>query len=181
MEIEKTVIEGVFLLRPRIFHDTRGYFLETFRTDRYREVIPHEFVQDNMSYSQHGTLRGLHYQIIQPQAKLVQVVRGKIFDVVVDIRKSSPTFGKHLSVYLSDEAMEQLYVPVGFAHGFCVLSDEACVTYKCSDFYCPQGERGVLWSDPDLNIEWPIQAPVLSPKDCLYPTLKNIPDKDLPR
>jgi dTDP-4-dehydrorhamnose 3,5-epimerase len=180
MEIKKSELEGILLIQPDIFQDPRGFFLETYRDDRYQNMFFHDFKQDNLSYSQHGTLRGLHYQIDHPQAKLVQVIRGKIFDVVVDLRSSSSSFGKHMGIYLSDEIKEQLYIPVGFAHGFCVVSEEAYVMYKCSDYYYPEGERGLLWSDPDLDIEWPINTPVLSPKDCCYPLLRNIPEKDLP-
>jgi len=180
MEIIRTDIEGIMILQPKVFQDTRGFFLETFRNDTYERIIGHGFVQDNLSYSQQGTLRGLHYQIKQPQAKLVQVIRGKIFDVFIDIRKGSPDFGRHLGIYLSGEKREQLYIPAGFAHGFCVLSEEAYVVYKCSDYYCPEGERGVLWSDPGLNIDWPIRNPIVSPKDMQYPALKDVQERDLP-
>ena len=181
MEIEKTELEGVFILRPRIFHDPRGFFLEAYRRDTFRNEINHAFVQDNLSYSKHGTLRGLHYQIKHPQAKLVQVIKGKIFDVIVDIRRGSSDYGKHMGVYLSGETGEQLYIPKGFAHGFCVVSEEAYVLYKCSDYYHPEGERGLLWSDPDLKIDWPTKKPILYPKDSQYPCLKDMADKELPR
>jgi dTDP-4-dehydrorhamnose 3,5-epimerase len=181
MDFLKTAFEGVLILQPKIFRDPRGLFLETYRKETYETMLRDDFVQDNLSYSKHGTLRGLHYQIKHPQAKLVQVIRGKIFDVIVDIRRGSPDFGRHMGIYLSGEAGEQLYIPAGFAHGFCVVSEEAYVLYKCSDYYCPEGERGLLWSDPDLNIEWPVKTPILSSKDTLYPCLKDIPDEELPR
>jgi len=181
MEVIKTELKGVLIVRPKVFHDSRGFFLETYHQHRYQDVgISPVFVQDNMSYSRYATLRGLHYQIEHPQAKLLQVMKGEIYDVVVDIRKGSPTFGKHVGVHLTDVSREQLFVPAGFAHGFCVVSDEAIVAYKCSDVFCPTGERGVLWSDPDLAIEWPVKKIVLSDKDRQYPSLCAIPESDLP-
>ena len=181
MEIIKTSLAGVMIVRPQVFRDDRGFLLETHHKSRYRDMVtPAPFVQDNMSFSQYGTIRGLHYQIVQPQAKLIQVIKGKILDIAVDIRKGSPNFGKYIGIYLSDKTPEQIFIPEGFAHGFCVLSEDAYVIYKCTDFYCPDGERGVLWSDPDLNIDWPVTAPTLSPKDANYPLLKDLPDKDLP-
>jgi len=176
-----TPLEGVLIVEPDAFEDHRGYFMETFQERRYREYgIDVWFVQDNVSFSIRGTLRGLHYQEPQQQAKLVQVVQGEIFDVAVDIRRGSPLFGRWTSVQLSDENRCQLFVPGGFAHGFLVLSDTAHVHYKCSNFYSPESEGGVLWSDPDLAISWPVEKPLLSEKDKSYPCLKDIPDERLP-
>lgn len=167
MQVETTAIPGLLVIQPRVFRDVRGFFTETFQRDRYRDAgICAEFVQDNFSRSAHGTLRGLHYQISHPQGKLVQVLRGKIFDVIVDLRRPSPTFGRWLGFELSDETCRQVYVPPGCAHGFYVLSDSADFTYKCSDFYYPEYERTLLWNDPAIGIEWPItDEPILSAKD----------------
>ncbi len=167
MNVETTAISGLLLIRPKVFRDPRGFFTETFQRQRYRDAgIDAEFVQDNFSRSAKGTLRGLHYQIPQPQAKLLQVLRGKIFDVVVDLRKPSQTFGRWLGFELSDETCQQVYVPPGCAHGFCVLSETADFIYKCSNFYFPEHERTLLWNDPALGIEWPLaDEPILSAKD----------------
>jgi dTDP-4-dehydrorhamnose 3,5-epimerase len=165
-----TKIADVLLIQLDVYEDDRGYFIETYQREKYREAgIPHDFVQDNMSFSRQGVLRGLHYQIQQPQGKLVQVLKGKIFDVCVDIRKSSPTFRQWVGAELSDENGRQLWVPPGFAHGFYVLSEMAYVTYKTTDFYAPQWERTILWNDPAIGIEWPLQGgaePVVSGKDA---------------
>ena len=172
----------IVIIEPDVFGDGRGYFLESYQEKRYREYgISVKFVQDNLSFSKKGVLRGLHYQLPKEQAKLVQVVKGEIFDVMVDIRKGSPTFGQWTSVVLSDENKRQVFVPTGFAHGFCVLSDTAYVMYKCSDYYTPQSEGGVLWSDPDIGIEWPVRDPILSEKDAAYPVLGEIAEERLPR
>jgi len=174
-------LSEVIIVEPDVFGDQRGYFLETYQRLRYQDSgIDVTFVQDNLSFSRRGVLRGLHYQLPHEQAKLVHVIKGEIFDVVVDIRRGSPRFGKWVSVVLSEENKRQIFVPAGFAHGFCVLSETAYVLYKCSDFYSPESEGGVLWSDPQLNIEWPIADPLLSDKDAAYPHLKDIPFERLP-
>ncbi|GDY09487.1 MAG: dTDP-4-dehydrorhamnose 3,5-epimerase [Planctomycetota bacterium] len=167
MQVETTAISGLLLIQPKVFRDPRGFFTETFQRQRYRDAgIAADFVQDNFSRSAKGALRGLHYQIQHPQGKLVQVLRGKIFDVVVDLRRSSPTFGRWLGFELSDETFQQVFVPPGCAHGFCVLSETADFTYKCTDLYFPEHERTLLWNDPVLGIEWPLtDDPILSNKD----------------
>ncbi len=181
MKVRKTELEGVLVIEPDVFDDRRGFFLETYNQNRYREhAIQAHFVQDNMSFSTKGTLRGLHYQYPMAQAKLVQVVQGEVFDVAVDIRRGSPTFGRWIGENLSDKNKKQLFIPEGVAHGFCVLSDSALFHYKCSDFYAPQHEGGILWSDPDLAIDWPVQSPVVSDKDGALPCLKDISADQLP-
>lgn len=181
MEFIPTQLEEVFIIRPRVFKDNRGFFTETFRLNKYHQAgIRKPFVQDNLSGSVRNTLRGLHYQILNPQAKLVMVTSGEILDVAVDIRRHSPNFGKYVSYRLSDKNRELLYIPDGFAHGFCVLSDHATFMYKCSDYYNPAGERGVRWDDPEINIEWPIVEPVLSEKDQKLPLLSDMDEQDLP-
>ena len=169
MRVIETTLAGVRLLEPTVFRDDRGLFLETFRADRFAAAgIPDNFVQDNHSRSLRGTLRGLHWQWRRPQAKLVRVVNGSIFDVVVDVRRGSPTFGRWLGFEMSADRFTQLYVPVGFAHGFCVTSEVADVEYKCSDVYDPQGEAGLIWNDPTVGVDWPIETPLLSPKDAAH-------------
>jgi len=181
MRILKTSLPGVVIIEPRIFEDKRGFFTETYHRDRYMDVGINEiFVQDNLSHSIHGILRGLHYQLRHSQAKLIQVVRGAIFDVSVDIRQGSPCFSQWIGVHVSDENKRQVFLPKGFAHGFCVLSEEADVIYKCSDFYAPDDEEGILWSDPDIGIDWPITDPLLSDKDSNYPCLRDVPPERLP-
>jgi dTDP-4-dehydrorhamnose 3,5-epimerase len=169
MQCTSATIPDIVLIEPKVFGDDRGFFMETFRADRFREAnLPTNFVQDNHSRSRQGTLRGLHYQIRQPQGKLVRCILGEIFDVAVDIRRGSPTFGKWVAATLSAENKHMLWVPSGFAHGFYVVSDFAEVTYKTTDFYAPQWERSILWNDPAIGISWPIpagQPPLLSPKD----------------
>lgn len=168
MKFIPTSLPDVLLVEPRVFPDERGFFLESYQKQKFSEAgIPFEFVQDNHSRSCQGVLRGLHYQIKQSQGKLVRVIAGEIFDVAVDIRKHSPTFGKWFGTYLSAEAKQMLWVPIGFAHGFYVTSPEAEVLYKTTDYYAPQWERTLLWNDPALGIQWPIQpeGPSLSPKD----------------
>jgi dTDP-4-dehydrorhamnose 3,5-epimerase len=166
MRIESTALPGVMILEPRVFSDARGYFLETFHKRRYAEAgLACEFVQDNQSRSTRGTLRGLHYQIQHPQGKLVWVVRGEVFDVAVDLRRGSAAFGRWVGVSLSEENKRQLYIPPGFAHGFCVVSEEADFFYKCTDYYHPEAERTLLWNDPSLAIEWPVREPLVSDKD----------------
>ena len=170
-----TSLEGLLILQPEVFADERGYFLETYHTLRYRDAgIETSFVQDNLSFSKKNVLRGLHFQKSQPQAKLVQVISGEIFDVAVDIRPGSATFGKWAGVMLSEENKRQLLVPEGFAHGFCVLSESARVAYKCSTLYNPGDEGGILWSDPEIGIDWPIKDPILSPKDGKLPCLSDL-------
>lgn len=167
MEVTETKLSGVRIIDPVVHGDERGFFVETFHADRYRDAgIDVEFVQDNHSRSSQGTLRGLHAQIAHPQAKLVRAVHGEILDAVVDIRRGSKTFGQWLAVTLSAANFRQLYVPTGFAHGFCVLSETAEVEYKCSDIYDPASELTLLWNDPEIGIEWPITEPILSAKDA---------------
>jgi dTDP-4-dehydrorhamnose 3,5-epimerase len=170
-------IPDVLLIEPKIFEDPRGFFLETYREELFTQAgIMGRFIQDNHSCSQKGVLRGLHYQIRHPQGKLMRVIRGEIFDVAVDIRKSSPTFGQWVGVYLSAQNKNQLWVPPGFAHGFYVVSEVAEVTYKVNDLYAPEWERSILWNDPEIGIEWPISEdikPSLSKKDVEASTLKN--------
>ena len=181
MNIIETTLPGVLVIEPAVFPDSRGFFLETYNQNRYpKSGIRNEFVQDNLSYSIKGTLRGLHYQYPHSQAKLVQVLAGEVFDVAVDIRKGSPAFGKWFGIRLSGENKKQFFIPQGFAHGFCVLSDHALCSYKCDDFYAPDCEHGIIWSDPDLGIEWPVTDPVISEKDSQYLTLKDIPKDKLP-
>ena len=169
MEYISTAIEGVYLIRPRVFKDARGYFMESFKQEEFdANVYPVRFVQDNESMSSYGVLRGLHYQRGEySQAKLVRVIKGRVLDVAVDMRRSSPTFGKYVMAELSEENKMQLFIPRGFAHGFLVLSDEAVFTYKVDNVYAPQAEASVLYSDPAIGIEWPIAVEdmVLSPKD----------------
>ncbi len=165
----KTSIPDVILIEPKVFEDARGYFFESYQKKRFAEAgIAWEFVQDNQSRSRQGTLRGLHYQIRQPQGKLVRVISGEIFDVAVDIRRGSPTFGKWVGDYLSAENKRMIWVPPGFAHGFYVTSPEAEVIYKTTDYYAPEWERTIAWNDPTINIEWPIgsESPIISTKDA---------------
>lgn len=181
MTITKTSLPGVLLLEPRIFRDERGFFIETFST---REIegsgIPKDFVQDNHSRSSRGVLRGLHYQLDNPQGKLVHVARGSIFDVAVDIRIGSPTFGQWFGTELSDENLRSLWVPPGFAHGFMVLTDVADVIYKCTRLYEGTDDRGIAWNDPRIGINWPDAHPVVSEKDASYDGLSES-RTDLPR
>jgi dTDP-4-dehydrorhamnose 3,5-epimerase len=174
VKVTETELPGVLLLEPKRFGDDRGFFMEMFHEKRYAELgISGPFVQDNFSRSAKGILRGLHYQEPQAQGKLVQVLAGAVYDVAVDIRRGSPTFGKWVGVELSSDNRRQLWVPAGFAHGFCVLSESADFHYKCTDFYSPTTERGIIWSDPDLGITWPVKSPLLSPKDTDAPRLKD--------
>jgi len=180
VKLMPTSLAGVLVIEPKVFADPRGYFMETHHLERYRSAgIDADFVQDNLSFSVRNTLRGLHYQSPHSQAKLVQAICGEIYDVAVDIRRGSPTFGKWVGVHLSDQNHRQIFVPAGFAHGFCVLSETAHVLYKCTDFYAPPDEKGVLWSDPDIGIRWPVKDPVLSEKDGRYPRLSDIAPGDL--
>jgi dTDP-4-dehydrorhamnose 3,5-epimerase len=177
MEFTPTTIPDVILIEPKVFGDERGFFMETYRADRYTKAgIPTDFVQDNHSGSQQGTLRGLHYQIRQSQGKLLRVVVGEIFDVAVDIRRSSPTFGQWVGEVLSAANKHQLWVPPGFAHGFYVLSDWAELTYKTTNFYAPAWERSILWNDPEIGIDWPVLPniePLLSARDAHAKLLAN--------
>lgn len=181
MNVIETSIPKVLIVEPAVFSDERGFFLESYHRLRYEsQRIDAAFVQDNLSRSTKNVLRGLHCQIEHSQGKLVSVVRGSVFDVAVDIRRGSPTFGKWVGVILDDENHRQLYIPPGFAHGFCVLSKEVDFTYKCTDYYHVQTEIGIRWDDPVINIEWPVKSPLLSPKDQKYPFLSDINPSDFP-
>jgi dTDP-4-dehydrorhamnose 3,5-epimerase len=172
VRVSETALKEVILIEPEVHEDRRGCFLELYQLDRYAKAgLPSRFVQDNLAHSSRGVLRGLHYQVRHPQGKLVTVLRGRVFDVAVDIRRGSPSFGKWSAVELSGDNQQQLYVPPGFAHGYCVLSETAAVLYKCTDFYFPEDERGIVWNDPAVGIPWPIQEPLLSEKDRGYRTL----------
>ena len=178
MRVVPTDIPDVVVIEPDIHADGRGFFLETYHADRYREHgIAGPFVQDNQSRSVAGTLRGLHLQIQRPQGKLIRVIEGEIFDVAVDVRRGSPTFGRWVGAILTAENFKQMYVPPGFAHGFAVVSPIAQVEYKCTDFYDPASEIGVAWNDPALGIAWPIAQPILSMRDSRHPTLAEQTDK----
>ncbi|NGX85669.1 dTDP-4-dehydrorhamnose 3,5-epimerase [Rahnella sp. Lac-M11] len=168
MKVTDTDVIGVKLVEPKVFGDERGFFLETFQQDRYREMldIDLDFVQDNHSRSSRNVLRGLHFQTSKPQGKLVRVVRGEVFDVVVDIRPESATFGKWVGVHLSESNKNQLWVPPGLAHGFVVISDFADFEYKCTDYYDPKNEGCLIWNDPEVGIQWPVKTPLLSEKDA---------------
>ena len=180
MRIIATEIEDVQIIEPRVFEDDRGYFLETFHGERFKSsALLHVFVQDNLSFSVKNTLRGLHFQVTRPQAKLVQVISGEIFDVAVDIRPTSPSFGRWVGVHLSEHNKRQVLIPEGFAHGFCVLSECAHVAYKCSDFYDRDDEGGILWSDPDIGIDWPAIHPIVSAKDARLPVMRDLPPEKL--
>ena len=177
MEYKETILNGVFVIEPRVFTDARGYFFEAWKKEEFEaHVGPVDFIQDNESRSSRGVLRGLHYQKGElAQAKLVRVIKGCVLDVALDIRRSSPTFGQHVAVELSDENKRQFYIPRGFAHGFLVMSDDAVFTYKVDNVYAPQAEAGIRWNDPELGIQWPIDpAEVLtSEKDLKQPLLKD--------
>ena len=182
MKVTETVLPGVFIIEPKIFPDARGFFVETYNKERYAACgIAVDFVQDNLSFSSKGVLRGLHYQNPHSQGKLMYVLQGEVWDVAVDIRQASPNFGKWTAVTLSSDNKKQFYVPPGFAHGFCVLSETALFTYKCTDFYHPECDGGVRWDDPELGIDWPVTAPILSEKDGKLPFLRDIPVGRLPQ
>ncbi|EIZ0309194.1 dTDP-4-dehydrorhamnose 3,5-epimerase [Vibrio parahaemolyticus] len=175
MKIIKTTLQDCIVIEPQVFGDERGFFMETFQEERYFNAgIKQRFVQDNRSRSTRGVLRGLHFQKLKPQGKLVTVTHGEVFDVAVDLRPGSKTFGKYEAVVLSGENKLQFYVPPGFAHGFCVMSESADFQYKCTDYYDPNDEGGLLWNDPSINIKWPIIDPILSDKDKAQPQLVNI-------
>lgn len=177
MKIESTKLADVLLVTPQVFGDERGFFMETYNKQKAAEFgLPSEFVQDNHSRSSKGVLRGMHYQAPQWQGKLVRAVRGEIYDVAVDVRAGSPTFGEWVGVYLNDENRQQLYVPEGFAHGFCVTSDIAEVIYKCTNLYAPEQEGSLQWNDPDVGIEWPVDEPLLSGKDVTGQRLRDLPE-----
>lgn len=168
MTVFETHLAGLFRIEPRVFGDQRGFFLETYQQRKFEAAgLSGNFVQDNQSRSQYGTLRGLHFQLPRPQAKLVFVVQGEIWDVAVDLRRSSPTFGQWYAATLNATNHWQLYIPEGFAHGFCVLSETADVIYKCTEYYAPECEQALQWNDPDLSIPWPVTNPLLSAKDRL--------------
>jgi dTDP-4-dehydrorhamnose 3,5-epimerase len=185
MKVTKSKLSGVLTIEPKVFGDERGYFMETWQQQRYVEAgIKEQFVQSNVSKSQKGVLRGLHFQNPNPQGKLVYVLEGEVFDVAVDIRRGSPTFGQHEAIILSDKNHKQFYVPEGFAHGFCVLSESATFCYMCTNYYDASSEASLLWNDEALNIDWPINSPTLSNKDskalklnefdaCLLPVFKT--------
>jgi len=179
-----TAIPDVRILEPRVFEDARGWFYESYREDRLRELgITARFVQDNQSFSRRDVLRGMHYQVGRPQAKLLRVLQGEVFDVAVDLRRKSPTYRKWVGEVLSGSNRRQMFIPEGFAHGFLVLSETAEILYKCSDLYVPKEERGLLWNDPEIGIQWPLhgRAPVLSDKDLRLPKLHDLPAADLPQ
>ena len=182
MKVTQTILEGVVAIEPRVFGDARGYFLETWHRERYAEAgVARDFVQDNLSRSQRGILRGLHLQHPYAQGKLVQVFEGDVFDVAVDVRVGSPTFGKWVGQHLSGENKRQLYIPPGFAHGFCVMSEQALLGYKCTELYHPETELSIAWNDEALAIDWPVKDPTLSAKDQAGLRLNDIPEDRLPR
>jgi dTDP-4-dehydrorhamnose 3,5-epimerase len=175
MKVTETKLQGVLIIEPKIFGDERGFFKENFQTERYKEVgIDQEFVQDNHSRSQKGVLRGLHFQIAKPQGKLVSCLRGAVFDVVVNIDPASITYGQYLAIELTEDNHKQLWIPPGYAHGFCVLSDIADFQYKCTDYYDPNNEGGIIWNDNTVAIDWPINNPSLSSKDAALPLLSEL-------
>ena len=185
MKVIETALPGVLIFEPKVFGDERGFFVETYRESAFVEAgLNVGFVQDNQSRSRRGVLRGLHYQLQQPQGKLVRVARGRVFDVAVDVRRGSPTFGQWAGAVLDDQAHCQMYVPPGFAHGFVVLSELADFVYKCTDYYHPRSEAGVRWDDPDIGIEWPreiLGEVILSEKDGLLPRLRDQQPELLPQ
>jgi len=179
MKISAGPLAGLLIIEPSVFSDERGYFFETFQQHRYAEHGIPPFVQDNSSHSKRHVVRGLHYQLPHGQGKLVWVTRGEVWDVMVDIRVKSPTFGQWFAMTLNEKTHTQIYIPPGFAHGFCVLSDAADFHYKCTDFYKPGAEHGIAWNDPTINIPWPVKTPLLSPKDAKYPPLHEIAHEQL--
>ncbi len=181
MQVIETKLPGVLIVEPKVFGDDRGFFMETWNQERYADKVTSEiFVQDNVSFSRKGVLRGLHFQKINPQGKLVYVLQGEVFDVAVDIRVGSPHFGQWTSVVLSSDNKRQFFIPAGFAHGFVVTSETALFVYKCTDKYNPQSEGSVLWNDPALNIPWPVATPELSAKDTVGTVLADFPKDLLP-
>lgn len=182
LSFQKLSIPGAFLATPRRFGDERGWFFESWRESHYTEAgVSDQFVQDNLSCSQKDVVRGLHYQAADAQGQMVTIVSGRVFDVLVDLRRGSPTFGKHEAFVLDDKEPRQLYMPAGVAHGFCALSEMAILHYKCTKYYNAGTERGVRWNDADLAIEWPSASPILSARDAAYPLLRDVPESDFPR
>ncbi len=180
MNVIRCELEGLVIFEPQVFGDARGFFMETWNQRRYAEAgITAAFVQDNISFSRRGTLRGLHYQNPAAQGKLVSVLQGEVFDVAVDLRRSSPTFGKWHGLTLSSENKKQFFVPPGFAHGFVVMSESAMFHYKCTDLYSPAGEVTVRWDDPDIGVKWPLENPTLSAKDARGLRLRDVPRERL--
>jgi dTDP-4-dehydrorhamnose 3,5-epimerase len=180
MNVPTCAIQGLLIIEPKVFGDARGFFLETWNRRRYGEAgLDVDFVQDNISFSRRGILRGLHFQNPKPQGKLLQVLQGEVFDVAVDIRRGSPTFGKWHGLALSSDNKLQFYIPAGFAHGFAVLSETALFQYKCTEFYSPKDEMAIRWDDPDIGIEWPLKQPLLSEKDAKAPRLLDMPPERL--
>jgi len=181
MKVTETKLPGVVVIEPDVYGDERGFFLETWSQKRYAELgLPDRFVQDNMSFSTRGILRGLHLQHPHGQGKLVHVIQGEVFDVAVDVRVGSPTFGHWDGVLLSGENRKQIYIPPGFAHGFCVTGESALFAYKCTELYHRETELGIIWNDPDVGIEWPVESPILSDKDKVFPTLAQVDQSRLP-
>ena len=181
MKVIETSLPGMLIIDPDVFGDSRGFFMETYNEARYRDAgLPRRFVQDNLSFSARGVLRGLHYQNPDAQGKLLYVLSGEVFDVAVDIRAGSPTFGEWAGVTLSEENHRQLWIPEGFAHGFQVASESALLVYKCTALYNRESEGAILWNDPEIGIEWPIGQPTLSDKDRAAPTLREMPKDALP-
>lgn len=181
MNVVTTELAGLLLIEPKVYGDARGFFVETWARERYAQAgVVGDFVQDNMSRSRRGALRGMHLQNPHGQGKLVSVVEGEVFDVAIDVRVGSPTFGRWAGFTLSAENHRQLWVPPGFAHGFCVTSESALFVYKCTDVYHPEAELGVLWNDPEIGVQWPVSEPVLSDKDARYPRLSQISPERLP-
>lgn len=182
MNVVETGIYGAYLIELDVFGDQRGFFLESYQRRRYMDSgINAEFVQDNRSFSGGRVLRGLHYQVEHPIGQLIYVTRGEVFDVGLDLRRDSPTFGHHVSYTLSEDLPRQLYLPPGVAHGFCTLAEENEILYKCSEYYYPDDEAGVLWSDPDIGIKWPIESPVINARDAGYPCMKDVDESMFPR
>jgi dTDP-4-dehydrorhamnose 3,5-epimerase len=180
MNVQKCELDGLLVFEPKCFGDARGFFMESWNQQRYQEAgLSADFVQDNLSFSRRGVLRGLHFQNPHPQGKLLQVLLGEVFDVAVDLRRQSPTFGKWHGLTLSAENKRQFYVPPGFAHGFLVLSETALFSYKCTDFYSPKDESTLQWNDPQLGIQWPIKEPTISEKDSKGVSLRAIPVEKL--
>ena len=179
--ITRLSIPGAFIAEPRCFRDERGWFFESWRENDYLAAgVTEPFVQDNVSVSEANVVRGLHYQAREAQGQMVTIVRGRVFDVLVDLRQGSPTFGRAETFVLEETAPRQLYMPAGVAHGFCVLSETAALHYKCTRYYRADTERGVRWNDPDIAIAWPVSAPILSERDAAYPRLRDVPESDLP-
>ena len=182
MKVSETKLAGVLIFEPKVFSDSRGYFFESWSQERYEEAgIQGRFVQDNISFSKKGVLRGLHFQYPKEQGKLVQVLWGEVFDVAVDIRVGSATFGEWIASELTGENHKQMYIPAGFAHGFCVQSEGAIFSYKCTEYYDSNSDSGIRWDDSEIGIEWPVSEPVLSDKDKDLPLLKDISKEKLPQ